>query len=167
MFDTFGVFILIVLIALFGFLATRAWKLKNAILKWVGVVIAGLLTLIPTALLVLALVGFYKLNERHDNPVADIQVSGTAAQIARGEKLAQTCVSCHTSDSQLPLSGTNFAAKFDFPPMGTLYAPNLTPTGDITDWTDGDLIRAIREGIHKMGLHVVVAHVPEILRRHA
>ncbi len=156
MFDTFGVLIVVVLIALFGFLATRAWKLKNAILKWGGVVITGLLTLIPTAVLVLALIGFYKLNERHDNPVANVQVVGTAAQIARGEKLAHGCVSCHTSDGQLPLSGTNFAAKFDLPPLGTLYAPNLTPTGDIKDWTDGEVIRAIREGVHKNGRSLLV-----------
>jgi cytochrome c553 len=156
MFDTFGVLILIVLIALFGFLATRAWKLKNAILKWGGVVIAGLLTLIPTALLVLALIGFTKLNERHDNPVGNLQVAGTAAQIARGEKLAHGCVSCHTADGQLPLSGTNFAAKFGLPPLGTLYGPNLTPSGDITDWTDGEVIRAIREGVHKNGRSLLI-----------
>ncbi len=156
MFDTVGVLILVVLIALFGFLTTRAWKLKNAVLKWGGVVITGLLTLIPAALLVLALIGFYKLNGQHDNPVANLQVAGTAAQIARGEKLAHGCVSCHAPGDQLPLSGTNFAAKFDFPPMGTLYAPNLTPTGDIKDWTDGEIIRAIREGVHKTGRSLLI-----------
>lgn len=156
MFDTAGVLILIVLIVLFGFLTTRAWKLKNAILKWGGVVIAGLLTLIPTALLVLALIGFYKLNERHDNPVANPQVAGTAAQIARGEQLANTCVNCHAPGNQLPLSGTDMAAKFPFPPLGTLYGPNLTPSGDITDWTDGEVIRAIREGVHKNGRSLLI-----------
>lgn len=156
MFDTAGVLILIVLIALFGFLTTRAWKLKNAILKWGGMVIAGLLTLIPTALLVLGLIGFYKLNERHHNPVTDIKVVGTPEQIARGEQLAHTCVSCHATGDRLPLSGTDFAAKFDMPPMGTLYAPNLTPGGDITDWTDGEVIRAIREGVHKNGRSLLI-----------
>ena len=86
MFDIAGILILIVVIAVFGFLTTRAWKLKNAFLKWGGVIITGLLTLIPTALLVLALIGFSKLNERYDNPVATIQVAGTPAQIARGEQ---------------------------------------------------------------------------------
>lgn len=112
--------IIIVLIALFGFLTTRAWKLKNGILKWGGVIIAGLLTLMSTAMLVLALVGFYKLNERFDNPIVNTQVTGTAAQIARGEQLAHICTSCHTTDGQLPLSGTNFIAEFPFPPVGTL-----------------------------------------------
>lgn len=156
MFDTVGVLIVIVLIALFGFLMARAWKLKNAILKWGGVIVAGLLTLISTAMLLLALVGFTKLNERFNNPIANIQVRGTAAQIARGEQLAHICTNCHTADGQLPLSGTNMIAKFPFPPVGTLYAPNLTPTGDITYWTDGEVIRAIREGLHKNGRALLI-----------
>ena len=106
---------------------------------------AGLLTLIPAALLVVALKGFYLLNQRYDNPVFDMQVAGTPAQIARGEQLAQICVSCHAPNGQLPLSGANFAVKFDLPPMGTLYAPNLMPGGNIDNWTDGEVIRAIRE----------------------
>lgn len=156
MFDIVGVFIIIVLITLFGYLTTRAWKLKNAILRWGGVIIAGLLTLISTTLLVIALIGFYKLNERYDNPVANVQVTGTAAQIARGQQLAHMCVNCHATDSQLPLSGTDMAAKFPFPPLGTLYAPNLTPSGNITDWTDGEVIRAIREGVHKNGRSLLI-----------
>ena len=151
MFDTAGVLILVVLIALFGFLATRAWKLKNGFLKWGGVVITGLLTLAPAALLVLGLRGFYLLNQRYANHVADIQVARTEAQIVRGEQLAHICMSCHSPGLELPLSGADFAYKFDFPPLGTLYAPNLTPGGDIDDWTDGEVIRAIREGIHKSG----------------
>ena len=156
MFDIAGVLILAVLIALFGFLTTRAWKLKNAILRWGGGIIAGLLTLISTAILVLALVGFTKLNERFSNPIANVQVAGTAAQIARGEQLAHGCTNCHTAGGQLPLSGTSFIAKFPFPPLGTLYAPNLTPTGNITDWTDGEVIRAIREGIHRNGRALLI-----------
>jgi cytochrome c553 len=156
MFDTTGVLILVVLIALFGFLTTRAWRLRNAILKWGSVVITGLVTLILTALLVLGLIGFYKLNERHDNPVANIQVAGTPAQIARGQQLAHLCVKCHTSNGQLPLSGVNFLAKFAGPPLGRLYAPNLTPGGNIDDWTDGEVIRAIREGLHKNGRSLLI-----------
>ena len=130
--------------------------MKNAFLKWVGVFLTGLLTLVPAALLLLALIGFSKLNARHDNPATAIQVAGTTAQIARGEQLANICSDCHSPENQLPLSGANFAAKFDFPPMGTLYAPNLTPSGNIQDWTDGEVIRAIREGIHKNGRALLI-----------
>jgi cytochrome c553 len=156
MFDYIGILILILLIAFFGFLLTRAWRLKNKTFKWVAVFFTGLLTVIPVALLILALVGFYKLNQRFDNPVTDAQVSGTTEQIARGEKLANLCVSCHAPGDQLPLSGSNFVAKFEFPPLGRLYAPNLTPSGNIKDWTDGEVIRAIREGIHKNGRSLLV-----------
>jgi mono/diheme cytochrome c family protein len=156
MFDIVGVLILIAVIVLFGFLATRAWKLRNAALKWGGVILTGLLTLLPAFILVLALIGFSKLNERHDNPVASIKVAGTPAQIARGEQLAHICTSCHSPNRELPLSGVNFAAKFGLPPIGTFYAPNLTPSGNIQDWTDGEVIRAIREGVHKDGRSLLI-----------
>jgi mono/diheme cytochrome c family protein len=156
MFDIVGILILIVVIAIFAFLTTRAWKLKNAFLRWAGIFLLGLLTLIPAALLVLALVGFSMLNKHYDNPVASIQVERTQAQIARGEQLAHTCSSCHSPGNELPLSGSNFGLKFEMPPLGTLYAPNLTPSGDIQDWSDGELIRAIREGLHKNGRSLLV-----------
>jgi cytochrome c553 len=156
MFDTVGILILIMVIAVFAFLTARAWKLKNAFLKWVGIFLTGVLTLIPAALLVLALVGFAKLNQHYSNPVASIQVDRTPAQIARGERLAHACMSCHSPGNELPLSGTNVGEKFDMPPLGTLYAPNLTPSGDIQDWSDGELIRAIREGVRKDGRSLLV-----------
>src|SRR5579859_297666 len=156
MFDPVGLAILLVVAVLFGFLTTRAWRLKNGLLRWGGVVVGGLLTLIPTALLVLALVGFYKLNQQHNNPVADVHVARTAAQIARGERLAHICTGCQSPDRQLPLSGNNFIATFAFPPVGTFYAPNLTPSGNIKDWSDGEVIRAIREGVHKNGRSLLV-----------
>lgn len=156
MFDTVGVLILAGLITIFGLLTFRARKARNRWLKWIGTLVAGLLTLVPAALLILAMVGFYRLNQRFDNPAADVQVSGTPDQIARGERLANLCVSCHTPGNTLPLSGSNFVAKFDFPPLGTLYAPNLTPSGNIKDWTDGEVIRAIREGVHRNGRSLLV-----------
>ena len=130
-------------------------------MKWGGLVIAGLLTLLLSAVLVVGLFGFYKLNQKHDNPVADVHATGTPAQIARGAKLAYTCASCHSPGNELPLSGTNFATKFGFTMFGTLYAPNLTPGGDITDWSDGEVIRAIREGVHKNGRSLLVMPADE------
>jgi cytochrome c553 len=32
-----------------------------------------------------------------------------------------------------------------------LWSANLTPGGDIKDWSDGEVIRAFREGVHKSG----------------
>ena len=156
MFDIVGILILVVVIAVFGFLTVRAWKAKRRWLKWVGTILAGLLTILPAALLILALIGFTKLNQHFDNPVSEIKVSGTPAQIARGEQVAHACASCHSPGNELPLSGSNFAVKFDMPPLGTLYAPNLTPSGDIRDWSDAEVIRAIREGVHKDGRSLLI-----------
>ncbi|MEZ4709348.1 MAG: cytochrome c [Caldilineaceae bacterium] len=156
MFDVIGVAMLIVLMVLFAFLSRRAWQVQNAILKWIGSILAGLLTLAATALLILGGIGFYKLNQHYANPIPDIQVAGTPAQIARGEQLANICVSCHAPGNQLPLTGTDFAAKFGLPPLGTLYAPNLTAAGNIKDWRDGEVIRAIREGVHKSGRALLI-----------
>lgn len=157
MFDIVGVITLVLLILVFGFLTLRARRAKSRWLKWIGTSLSGLLTLIPTAMLVLALIGFSKLNKHFDNPIPDVQITVTQAQITRGEKLAHNCVSCHTPTIQLPLSGTNFGAKFDMPPfIGALYAPNLTPSGNITDWTDGEIIRAIREGVGKDGRSLLI-----------
>jgi cytochrome c553 len=156
MFDIAGILALIGAVVLFGFLTIRAWKSENMFLKWIGVFVGGLLTLIPLAMLVLALVGFAKLNGQHDNPVADVQVSGSPAQLARGEQLAHICTSCHSPGNELPLSGSNFAVKFGLPPLGTFYAANLTPSGNIAAWSDGEVIRAIREGVHKDGRSLLV-----------
>jgi cytochrome c5 len=156
MFDIAGVLTLVALILVFGFLTLRAWRARNRWLKWIGSLLAVLLTLIPAALLVLALVGFSKLNRHYDNPVAAIQIAGNPAQIARGEQLAHTCSSCHSPGNELPLSGSNFGVKFEMPPLGKLYAPNLTPSGDIQDWSDGELIRAIREGVRKDGRSLLI-----------
>jgi mono/diheme cytochrome c family protein len=35
--------------------------------------------------------------------------------------------------------------------MGVIHAPNLTPGGELRDWTDGEIMRAIREGTHQNG----------------
>ena len=52
MFDIAGVLTLVALILVFGFLTLRAWRARNRWLKWIGSLLAGLLTLIPVALLV-------------------------------------------------------------------------------------------------------------------
>ena len=74
--------ILLALVILFVWLTRRAWHSRRALLRWAGTILAGLLALLSTAVLVVALIGFYKLGEKHSNPVADVQVARTPAQIA-------------------------------------------------------------------------------------
>lgn len=153
-FDYVGIGILVLLLILFGFLTWRAWRANNKILKYAGGIVSGLLTLVVAVVTGAALYGFAQLNKTYTNPVADIKVASTPDQVARGQKLAYACVGCHSSNGQFPLAGQNFGEGG--PPLGTLYATNLTPGGELKDWTDGEIIRAIREGIHKNGRSLLI-----------
>lgn len=58
--------------------------------------------------MVLALIGYNKLNTVHPNPVSQLRVASTPAQVANGERFARTCAGCHSSTGQLPLNGQDF-----------------------------------------------------------
>jgi mono/diheme cytochrome c family protein len=115
-----------------------------------------LLTLVFALVLVLVLIGFSKLNASQSNPVANVKVAGTPDQLARGGKLAAGCAGCHSSTQHPPLDGgtANFLAGG--PPLGVVYGPNLTPGGELNGWSDGEIIRAIREGVDQAGRSLLI-----------
>ena len=156
--------VLVLLVVLFAWLAARAWRAKRAFVKWPGVILAGLLTLVFAAVTVVAVLGFVKLEARHANPVADLKVAGTSEQIARGAQLAWGCADCHSPAQEPPLGGSteNFIAGG--PPLGAMYATNLTPGGPLKGWTDGEIVRAIREGVDHSGRTLVI--MPSQAYRH-
>ena len=156
--------VLVLLVVLFAWLVVRAWRARRAIVKWPGVILAGLLTLVFAAVTVVAVLGFVKLEARHNNPVADLKVAGTAEQIARGGQLASGCADCHSPVQELPLGGSTENMISGGPPLGVLWAPNLTPGGPLKDWTDGKIVRAIREGVDDEGRPLVV--MPSQAYRH-
>jgi cytochrome c553 len=156
MFDFVGVLALVMLGALFGWLALRARRAQRPVLKWGGLAVSGLLSLVFTLALLVALVGFYKLNvPPYHNAVADIKVARTPAEVARGERFAFVCAGCHSPHETPPLAGQVFPQGGGLS-FGTLAVPNLTPAGEIKDWSDGEIIRAIREGVHKSGRPLVI-----------
>lgn len=154
MFDFVGVGILVLLLVLFGWLTTRAWRIRNGALRWLAVIPTGLLTLVALFLTGAALNGFYKLNRTHDNPVREFSVASTPEQLAQGQKLARACAGCHSSNGDLPLLGQNFV-EGGGPPVGTLWAPALT-AAHFSEWSDGEIIRALREGVHKSGRSLLI-----------
>ncbi len=157
------VLVLVALIVLFGWLVRRSWRSKRAFLKWPGLVLSGLLTLLLSVVLVVGLIGFAKAYLPASNPASNLKVSGTPEQIARGKEIAYSCVGCHSPNGDLPLTGgqTNFAELAPgAPSFGNLYPPNLTPAGELASWTDGEIIRAIREGVHKSGRPLIVMPAP-------
>ena len=62
------------------------------------------------------------------------------------------CSACHSPVSgKLPLSGGHDSFE-DIPiPLGVATPPNLTPGGRIDEWSDGELLRAIREVTYPNG----------------
>src|SRR6476659_5602951 len=156
MFDILGVIALLALAALAMWLTRRSWRARNRIVKWVGVVPSGLFALIFSLAICLVLVGFYKINFPPSRPpVTEIKVASTPDQLARGARFGGLCAGCHSPNGKPPLVGVNFF-EGGGPPFGTLYAANLTPAGEIRDWSDAEIIRAIREGIHKSGRALII-----------
>jgi cytochrome c553 len=127
-------------------LAVLALRLRKAWLRWAGLVLCAFLALICAALAFFVFQGLNVLNTRRDNPGINLSVVRRPEAVARGKQLAGACVYCHSSTGKLPLDGgtVNYLGGG---PMGSLYAPNLTPAGPISDWSDGSALRALREGV--------------------
>ncbi len=129
------------------------WRLSNLPVRLLGTlgsaVFAGLFVVIG----VVYLAGVNRLNQTLNNPPSTLTAATTPDRLARGERLANLCASCHSTTGNPPLDGSkvNLLDSPDGSSLGTLYAPNLTPAGGIKTWTDGEIIRAIREGVGKDG----------------
>lgn len=94
--------------------------------------------------------------------VEDITIVPTPERLARGKYIFYNgagCVDCHSERDFSKLSGPvkpgtegqggdKFDEEFGLP--GTFYAKNITPYG-LGNWSDGEILRAITEGISKDG----------------
>lgn len=85
-----------------------------------------------------------------DAPAVSV-ASSDETSIAQGGYLADAadCVACHTAPGGAPYAGGR-AFKL---PFGTLYSPNITPDREtgIGEWTDGEFLRAVHDGIGRSG----------------
>lgn len=115
---------------------------------------------------VLAGSGFLYLTSKQPTvaPASTVKVSMTPERIERGryifENLAD-CEGCHSvrdySKFAGPLVAPTRGSGFDWPAElglpGRVYSPNITPDPEtgIGKWTDGEKIRAIREGVSRDG----------------
>jgi len=142
--------VVVALVVLFGWLAARAWRAGNPVMKWGGTVLSGLLTLVFVLVAFLSAKGLIRVYAPKGSPAPDLQVEGTPEQIARGEHLANTfCVSCHSPTGDLPLPG-GVDVFADIPaPIGQAISANLTPAGRLSGYTDGEIFRVLREGVDK------------------
>lgn len=123
------------------------------ILKWLGIIVGGLLAVVIVLGAVLHLMGANRLNNAPEVAGQPVTVPTDADAVARGAQLAtiSSCNGCHGLD----LGGTVF---MDGPPFGYVPAPNLTggaggvgATYDAADWE-----MAIRHGVGQDGRRLVV-----------
>ena len=114
------------------------------LLKWIGIILAGLLGLLIVAAVTLYFVGGAKLNKKYDVPVETVSIPSDATAIQRGEHLATIflCTRCHSED----LSGQVY---FEEPGLLSIPTPNLTAGdgGVGSYYTEKDWVRAIRHGL--------------------
>jgi mono/diheme cytochrome c family protein len=132
--------------------------------RWLRRILKGLGILFGVlAVLAVGLVVFVQLT--WDRPsmreIREMTAPTDAQTVARGEylfKYTMGCWSCHGSEgSRSPDEPQAGGLEFDLsgvgPGFGVIYAANITPdpaTG-IGDWTDGELVRALREGLDRDG----------------
>ncbi len=111
--------------------------------------------------------GWRLANARHPNPPSPLSAATDSLSLARGEHLARVvCAGCHTPGGEPPLSGSSedFLRVPDGPAFGTMQATNLTPGGPLAHMTDGEVVRAIREGVGHDGRALLV--MPSAYFRH-
>lgn len=130
----------------------------KTLLKVVGIIVL--------AIVALAVIGVSWLTLRKPAQRAAVaaKVQATPERVARGKYLVNhvsICLDCHserTNQYGLPfkpgregVGGFIWDQKIGFP--GTLAAANITPDREtgLGDWTDGEILRAMREGVDREG----------------
>lgn len=128
--------------------------------RWLKRIALGVLALVVLAVAGV-LVFFFGLHPKLRDP-PDLNAASTPAAIARGQYLAvhvTGCASCHSpideSKPGSPADPTRLFAgrRFGAGLPGRVIAPNLTPDREhgIGAWSDGEIARAIREGVDREG----------------
>ncbi|MFQ5859458.1 MAG: c-type cytochrome [Anaerolineae bacterium] len=126
------------------------------VLKWIAVVL-GVLVVLAIGLLVYVQLAWAR---PYDRPVSEMTAPTDQATIARGEylyKYGWQCWGCHSQGTAGPDAPQAGGQEFDLgdvgPGFGVFYVPNITPDPEtgIGAWSDGELVRTMREGVDREG----------------
>ena len=152
--DLTGMTILTVSCASLIWLALRAWRVKSPLLRWSAGGLASLLAMVASFLVVLSISGLSRAHTR-SAPVPELKITGTPAQIQRGQAIVDSfCGACHSKMDRL--TGGRDMGKDLSIPIGSFVSSNLTPAGQLRHWSDGEIFRAIRNGIDADGHWLVI-----------
>ena len=123
------------------------------VLKWIGIVLGGLLGIALLAVVVINFIFGARMERRYAIQPEAITIPSDAASIERGRRLvvAAHCQDCHGED----MAGL---VSVDEPAMGRLYASNLTAGrgGAGRHFADADWVRALRHGVGPDGRSLLV-----------
>lgn len=129
------------------------------ILKWVGRVLGGLVVLILAAAVFIYVASERVLNRTYEVSLTSITAPTDSSSIAEGKRLA-TLRGCYNGCHGEQLEGEVF---FDDPLIARVVAPNLTHV--VTQYTDAELERVIRQGVKRDGTGVM-AVMPAFMFHH-
>lgn len=131
------------------------------VLKWIGVVIGGLLALLIIAVIGVLIYGQMSFKRTYANrPVYQITADSSPEGKARGAYLMENVMSCdiacHSEFGQAFAGGSEAVNEG---PISAIFAvPNLTSDQEtgLGGWSDAEIARAIREGINKEGKALII-----------
>ncbi|MDA9399584.1 MULTISPECIES: c-type cytochrome [Bradyrhizobium] len=140
---------IVTLIALLVWSGACALRARHPLVKWCGLLLAAMPAIALSGVSALMAAGIVKQHSR-SAPVPDLEVEATPERIARGRAVADSfCAGCHSSSGVL--SGGGDVGR-DLPlPIGSFVPANLTPAGALKHWSDGEIFRAIRNGVDARG----------------
>jgi cytochrome c553 len=113
-------------------------------MRWI---VRGLIALVAVLLLALAVVyggSEWVIRKGHAVPLAEVAIPTDPASIAEGARMARlaSCRDCHAANGE-------GGVLFEDPMLGRIAPPPLARVA--ATMSDGELVRAIRQGVHKDG----------------
>lgn len=125
--------------------------------------VVGLIVLVVVALAAIG-VSYLSLRKPAQRPASTEKIEPTPERVARGKYLVHHVSTCHACHSERTLAfalpvkpgregvgGFVWDKQIGFP--GTIAASNITPDPEtgLGQWTDGEILRALREGVDREG----------------
>jgi mono/diheme cytochrome c family protein len=154
MFELFDPAISIAATALLAWSGFRAWHAENRFVRWGGAALAALLSTVVALISVFLIVGLFKLHAR-SAPAVALKIAGTPELIRRGQEISEGfCSGCHSKTGTLT-GGNNIGEHLPVP-VGSFVSSNLTPAGELRRWSDGEIFRAIRNGVDRDGRWLII-----------
>jgi cytochrome c553 len=140
--------------ALFAWLCLRLGRAQSRSVRWIGTGFTGIIALVLLLICAAAGAGFYRQHSRSAS-VPELKVEDSAEDVHRGKAIADSfCGGCHSRTATLT---GGFDVGKDLPlDLGTFLSSNLTAAGSLKQWSDGEIFRAIRNGVDANGHWLVI-----------